>query len=111
MSDPRPEKNGNKKNGRPPGGAGNGGGGMRFGRGVFGWVLFIGLAVMLFVFLQKGSRNYTTIDLSLFWNELNNGKIKEVTIEADEVYGEFKSKLAVPNGEVLFFRATLVQNN
>jgi cell division protease FtsH len=107
MSDPRPDKNGNKKNGRTPGSNG----GMRFGRGVFGWFLFIGLAVMLFMFLQTNSRNYSTIDLSQFWNELSNGKIKELTIEADEVKGEFKSKLAVANGEIQFFRAVLVQNN
>ena len=112
MSDPRPEKNGNgnKKNGRPPG-AGGSNGGMRFGRGVFGWVLFIGLAVMLFMFLQNKSRNYTTIDLSQFWTELDNGKVKELTIEADEVYGQFKSNLVVANGEIQYFRATLVQNN
>jgi hypothetical protein len=28
-------------------------GGLKFGRGVFGWVLFIGLAIMLFIFMRQ----------------------------------------------------------
>jgi hypothetical protein len=34
---------------------------MRFGRGFFGWFLFIALAVMLFMLLQKGSTSYYQI--------------------------------------------------
>ena len=61
MSDQRSEKSGNnRKNGRNS----NANGGMRFGRGVFGWVLFIGLAVMLFMLLSNQSQNYREVDLN-----------------------------------------------
>jgi cell division protease FtsH len=104
MADQRPEKP-VKKTPRPA--AGNGG--MRFGRGVFGWILFIGLAFMLFMLVQKNQRAYTAINLDTFWAELNNGKVKELTIEGDEVQGQFSQKLpaAPTGGDVEYFRTTL----
>ena len=66
MAEQRPERP-NRKPGRnqPPSG------GMRFGRGLFGWVLFIGLAIMLFMLLNnmKG-RQSTVISLSDFYKNL-----------------------------------------
>jgi cell division protease FtsH len=116
MSDQRPEKNGsgNRKNGgsRMPGGSGGAGnnGGMRFGRGVLGWVLFIGLAVMLFMWVQKQSRSSTEINMDRFWTELNNGTVKSVTIEGDDIRGEFRNKVAGTNGQDILYFRTQVPN-
>ena len=46
MSEPQPDRPPRKEGrGNPPNGP------MRLGRGMFGWVLFIGLAIMLFLFI------------------------------------------------------------
>src|SRR5687768_11230771 len=92
MSEQRPDRNRRKNGNRPqlPNG-----GGMRFGRGVFGWVLFVALAIMLFILLNHNRRSYQTISYSTFWTQLTENKVKTVTIEADEISGEFTSPLVV----------------
>ena len=45
-------------------------GGLRFGRGLFGWVLFIALAVMLFMLLSKSQMQYAHVALSDFYSRL-----------------------------------------
>ncbi|MGH7214897.1 MAG: ATP-dependent metallopeptidase FtsH/Yme1/Tma family protein, partial [Tepidisphaeraceae bacterium] len=88
MADQTPEKPPTRRSGRSP--AGNGG--MRFGRGLFGWVLFIGLAVMLFMLLNHKQKQFTPIALSDFKNALVDKKVAKLTIEGDDVTGEFKVK-------------------
>src|SRR5689334_19401274 len=74
MSEQRPNGNANGPD-RGDRGGGNGGGGggdrpprrngggrntppgMKFGRGIFGWALFIGLVIMLFVVLKREQGN------------------------------------------------------
>jgi ATP-dependent Zn protease len=56
-------------------------------RGIFGWVLFIGLAVMLFLLLSRGHVNRQQISLSDFRTLLDNGKISAVTLDGDEITG------------------------
>ncbi len=103
MSEQRPEKP-TRKNGRGP--AANGG--MRFGRGVFGWVLFVGLAVMLFMLVNKQSRGYTPVNLDVFWTNLENGKVKELTIEGDQIKGQFSTKVPAANGpDIEYFKTDL----
>ena len=95
MSEQRPDRPGNRKNG---GGGGNGGrqpngnSGLRFGRGLFGWVLFIALAVMLFMLLNKGSTQYASIPISEFWSRLDQDRVKTLTIETDKILGEFRGE-------------------
>jgi ATP-dependent Zn protease len=57
-------------------------------RNLFGWVLFIGLAVMLFLLLQKSKSQYATIALSDFQNLLQQDKVSIVTIEGSHIMGE-----------------------
>src|SRR3954470_12328882 len=118
MSEQRPEKNGpgnggqkrGAGGGRGPGGGSNGG--MRFGRGVLGWFLFIGLAVMLFMFVKGQTRGVTQIDLSRFKAELENGKIKELVIEGDDIHGMFREKVLGTNGqEIEQFRTSVPSGN
>jgi len=104
MSEQRPDRpGGNRKNG---GGGGNGSrqpngnSGLRFGRGLFGWVLFIALAVMLFMLLNKGSTQYASIPLSEFWSRLDQDRVKTLTIETDKILGEFRDEETIgPKGE------------
>src|SRR5436190_24063271 len=87
MSEQRPDRQPRGKNGsRPP--VGNGG--LRFGRGLFGWVLFVALAVMLFMLLNKSQTQYARIALSDFWSRLEGDKVATLTIEQDKVLGEFR---------------------
>src|SRR5690349_17450678 len=66
MAEQRPDRP--QRKGARPGGPGNGG--LRFGRGLFGWVLFIGLAIMLFMLLSKQGGPSRTTPLS----ECMNGR-------------------------------------
>ncbi len=104
MAEQRPERP-NRKNSN--GGEGpqrqNGAGGMKFGRGVFGWVLFIGLVIMLFLLLQQQPRGYRDITWSDFSRQLTESNVKKVVIEGDEIRGEFHKALAgQPPAQVLF---------
>ncbi|HYO09976.1 MAG TPA: ATP-dependent zinc metalloprotease FtsH [Tepidisphaeraceae bacterium] len=97
MSEQRPDRQ-PKKNGsnRPP--VANGG--MRFGRGLFGWVLFIALAVMLFMLLNKNQAQYAPVALSDFYSQLEQDHVATLTIEGDKVLGEFRVEQGVgPKGE------------
>src|SRR5690348_7445238 len=88
MSEQRPDRQPQRKTGggRPP--VTNGG--LKFGRGLFGWILFIALAIMLFMLLSKTQTAYTPITLSDFYDGLKNDKVSEITIEGDRVLGKFR---------------------
>src|SRR5215207_9154460 len=105
MSEQRPDRPGNRKNGGG-GGGGNGGrqpngnSGLRFGRGLFGWVLFIALAVMLFMLLNKGSTQYASIPISEFESRLKQDRVETLTIETDKLLGQFRGEETIgPKGE------------
>src|SRR5436305_1800708 len=99
MSDPNQDRP--RKNARPP--SPIGGSGMRFGRGLFGWVLFIALVVMLFTLLNQSRNRSTEIPLSNFMTSLKNSQINTLTIEGDEITGKFKGagQPAGPHGEIV----------
>jgi cell division protease FtsH len=106
MSDQRsPDRKPDRKNGRNPlNAAGNG---MRFGRGFFGWFLFIALAVMLFMLLQKGSTSYYQIPLSEFVSRLEVDGVKTLTIDGDKIMGEFRKTEAIDDQQVGKFQTPL----
>src|SRR5688500_2729063 len=106
MSEQRPDRQGNRnRSGGGGGGGGNGGrqpngnSGLRFGRGLFGWVLFIALAVMLFMLLNKGSTQYASVPLSEFSSRLQQDGVKTLTIEGDKILGEFRKEELITIGE------------
>src|SRR5687767_1609005 len=86
----RPERS-NRKASRPGGteGGGTGAGGLKFGRGVFGWLLFIGLAVMLFMLLARNNQNYKDIILSELNHQLQKEQVQRLVIDGSEVTGTF----------------------
>src|SRR4051812_9858299 len=105
MSEQRPDRPA-RKNGRPqPGGANNGG--MRFGRGLFGWVLFIGLAVMLFVVLQNQRKTSQEISLSEFVAQADNGNIAKLYIDGETLRGETNKEIQVGNTMTKSFRTEI----
>ncbi len=61
----------------------------RFGRGLFGWVLFIVLGLMLFTLLRQQRNVYQPISLSDFYSSLLDGRVSKITIESDEVTGRY----------------------
>jgi ATP-dependent Zn protease len=68
-----------------------------FGKGLFGWVLFIALAVMLFMLLNKTNAQYSPVAISDVLEQLKDGHVSYVTIDGDKLVGEFRSPL--PLGE------------
>src|ERR1700722_2322122 len=96
MSEQRPPDRNPRKNGRTP----PNGGGMRVGRGLLGWVLFIGLAITLFMLINRNSKNYQTIPISVFEADLSGGMVKSLVIDGDNVTGEFNVKTTVPGSSV-----------
>ena len=105
MSEPQRPDRPPRKNGRPSAP------GVRFGRGIFGWVLFILLAVMLFVLVQGKNREAQKIDAGTFWTYFNNNQVKELTIRGDEIVGEFNSTTALSDGRsTKYFRVEFPQN-
>ena len=79
MAEQRPERP-QKKTNRP----GANSGGLRFGRGLFGWVLFVALAIMLITLLQMKAKPLP-ITASEFQKQLKSGHVQWVTIEPDEI--------------------------
>src|SRR5215213_6690861 len=104
MSEPQRPERPNRKNGRPPAP------GVRFGRGIFGWVLFILLAVMLFVLVQGKNRQTEKLNWNTFWTLLSNNQVRELTIEGDEITGELRETFATTDGrKVNHFRTPVPQ--
>src|SRR5947208_7063311 len=93
MSEQRPEKP-PRKNGRPM----NGNAGLRFGsqRGLFGWVLFIALAILLFMLLNKTSQQHSLIPVSDFESRLTDDKVRKLIVQSDDVLGEFRNPESIP---------------
>jgi len=87
--------------------------GMKFGRGLVGWVLFIGLAIMVVLLLNSTRKSFAPIALSKFQDMLTAGKIKTVLIENDDITGEFWTNEAVgARGEsVQKFRTSVPANS
>jgi ATP-dependent Zn protease len=69
---------------------------LRRTRSLFGWILFIGLAVMLFLLLQKGSGPSASIPLNDLVQELHTGNVRSVLIEGDRLVCQLRA--TKPNG-------------
>ena len=78
------------------------------GRKLFGWVLFIGLAIMLFMLLSKRQTTAASISLDQFAQQLETKQIAWLSIDGDEVRGALTTPLNLPNGQrVVEFRTAL----
>jgi cell division protease FtsH len=86
MSEPRPPGTPFRKNGRNN----PNGNGMRVGRGLFAWVLFISLAIMLVMLLRSTGQNKQPIPISEFENLLKQDNVAEFTIDGNDIEGQVK---------------------
>jgi cell division protease FtsH len=90
-----PGSNGGGEGKGSGGSGGNSGGRIPFGRGLFGWVLFIGLAVMLFIILTSKTRGSTNIKISELRQQLENGNVESATVDGDTIRGTFRSGVTI----------------
>ena len=90
MAEQRPDRT-PRKNGRPTTpGAGPNGGGLKLGRGLFGWILFIVFAVMLFIFFNNKGRGNVNVDISELKQQFMNKNVEVVTLDGDILRGKFR---------------------
>ena len=76
-----------------------------FARGVFGWVLFIGLSVFLFLAVRNKTPQSPLIAFSDFDLLLRSGSVKSVTIQGDEIDGVLSAGTTLQDGRnILSFR-------
>src|SRR5437879_5540637 len=78
-----------------------------FGRGIIGWVLFIGLAVILFIVLQGNRTPSSEIPLSEFTTQLSNGNVSVVVVDADTLRGRLINPINLASKTVTAFRTEL----
>jgi cell division protease FtsH len=99
MSEQRPDRPGSKRN-RP----GLNNGGMKFGRGLLGWLIFVAVAALLFVWLKQANPGSATIHLNDFYREMNAGNIEKIVIDDSEVDGRLKNAKVIGTQTVTNFR-------
>ncbi len=105
MADPKQDKN-SRKNGR----ANPNNGGLKFGRGLFGWMLFVGLAIMFFMLMRQGQGSYTKVPYSDFEKKLVANEVQDVEIDGPEATGTFSKPLTVTaNGQSVQVKQYRVQ--
>ena len=62
-------------------------------KGAFGWILIIGVALMLAMVMQDGFENRVEIDDSQFWRHVENNAIEgELIVSPTRVTGELKEE-------------------
>jgi ATP-dependent Zn protease len=69
----------------------------RFGRGVFSWLLFIGLAVMLMLVLQSKHGPSTDVAVSEVFFQLGNNNVSEIVVDGDVLRARLKSAINLSN--------------
>jgi ATP-dependent Zn protease len=70
-------------------------------RGYFGWVLFLGLAVILFLLMSQRApeARYPRIALSELATRLEAGEVQSLVVEGDEARGRFVQPRTLPSGQ------------
>src|SRR5438094_8143592 len=66
-------------------------GGMRWGRGLFGWMLFATLCIVLFMLLNQSRSQYSSLKLSDVLTQLDNDNVKWLQLEPDLLKGELRT--------------------
>ena len=85
---------------------------MRFGRGLLGWLLFVAVAALLFIWLKQQATPYQTVAFSTFWQQVEHQNIEKMVIDDSDISGKFRTEQVVPNvvGRVSNFRTYLPPN-
>jgi len=105
MAEQRPDRPGPKR------GRGTPTGGLKF-RGLFGWVLFLALCSLVVMTWRLKGADFRPIPLDQFMTNLKEGKVAQVTIEGDDIKGEFTEALTIKTvpTKVQKFRTELPAN-
>jgi cell division protease FtsH len=83
---------------------------MKFGRGLMGWLLFVALAALLFVWLKQSNNATFPISLSSFWQQVHSSNVEKIVIDGNEVTGVLKNPVTVETRSVKNFRTSLPEN-
>ncbi len=70
--------------------------GFKMGRGLFGWLLILALAVMVFMLMNSNEKPSTLISLSQLDALLKEGQVQVLYIEGNEANGEFRAPQTIP---------------
>jgi ATP-dependent Zn protease len=68
---------------------------------LFGWVLFLGLAVILFLLMSQRApeARYPRIALSELATRLEAGEVQSLVVEGDQAHGQFVQPRTLPGGQ------------
>ena len=98
MSDERPDP---KNAGRPPGGKMP----SRPGKSLLGWVILIGLGLLLLTFLNRGFDSRRDISTTEFWTYLANGQVADkIIVRDDRIEGQNAEGTPLKKDQPLKFR-------
>ncbi len=62
---------------------------LKMSRGVISWLIFVSLALMFLVMLNKNGMSTTRIDINTFRTEVINGNVAEIVIRDETITGKF----------------------
>jgi cell division protease FtsH len=77
---PKPRGDGDGGPPRPP---------VRMSRGLFSWIIVIGLGLMFLVMLSQSMNKPYPVPISAFWTYIQNGDIQKVVVKENMITGEF----------------------
>jgi cell division protease FtsH len=78
---PRPPRNDGNGPPRPP---------VRVSRGLFSWIIIVGLGLMLLLMLNRSLNNAFKLPISQFWVMIQSGDIASVIVKENSITGEFR---------------------
>jgi cell division protease FtsH len=79
----------------------------KFGRGLMGWLLFVALAAVLFVWLRQSNTATVPVPLSTVYREVSRGNVNRIFIDGDDLTGNFTRPVVVRSRGVTVFRCGL----
>lgn len=79
----------------------------RFSRGLLGWLIFVGVAAVLFAQLRQSNHQYTPIPLSDFYGQVKAGNVAKLVISEDSIEGYFRTPVTFGPTSVLNFQTNL----
>ena len=90
MPDPTPPKQpGDQRDGdKRPGGEGLPP--IRFNRGLLGWLVFIGLGLLMMTFVMKGVDQREKVTADEFWTYVSNGQVESLVVAGNQIEGKLR---------------------
>ena len=86
---PRPSGDGDGGPPRPP---------MRVSRGLFSWIVIVGLGLVFLVMLSQSMNKVHKLSISDFWTHIKNGDVAKVVVKENILTGEFYPDRVPANG-------------